>query len=245
LRNPLADPYVLGVSGGASVFSLLFLMIGFSGFSITLAAFVGALFSVILVFGIAHQSGPWSSMRLLLTGVVIAAGWGALISLILVIAPDASLRGMLFWLMGDLSHSSQPTFALLVLAIGLAVSVFFARDFNVMLHGEKFAMSLGVTTRQLNYLIYFLSALLTAAAVSVAGSIGFIGLVVPHITRLIMGGDHRFLFFGVVLLGGMLVVISDTLARTIIAPQQLPVGVITAMIGVPLFLYLLNKGQPK
>lgn len=241
LRNPLADPYILGVSGGAAVATLIAMLIGISGSWLTGSAFIGALISIVLVFSLSHGKGSWNPTRLLLTGVVIAAGWGAMINFILSIAPEKPLRGMLFWLMGDISHIAPDPSSLIALFIGLIISFFLARQLNILARGELQASALGVSVTPLRISLFLLASLLTAFAVTQAGSIGFIGLIVPHMLRLISGSDHRLLIPSSVLLGGSLLLISDTLARTIIAPQQLPVGVITAFIGVPFFLVLLNK----
>ncbi len=242
LRNPLADPYVLGISGGAATAALVALGVGLGGLALSVSAFAGALIAMILVFGLAHGGGTWSPNRLLLTGVVLAAGWGALISLLLALSPNASLRGMLFWLMGDLSGAAHPATALTVAAAGLVLALPLARELNVLTAGTLQAGALGVNVARLHAAIYLLASLLTAAAVTVAGSIGFVGLVVPHALRLLGVRDHRVLLPGAALLGGALLVLADTLARTVAAPQQLPVGVITAALGVPLFLVLLRRG---
>ena len=241
LRNPLADPYILGVSGGASVASLLAILFGIGSLGVMGAAAGGAALATLLVFSLAHGGGTWSPTRLLLTGVILASGWGAMTSFLLVISSDQRVFGMLFWLMGDLSQSRPGLWAALVLLLALALSMLKARDINLLSSGDLRAQSLGVRVQPLRYLLFFCAALLTAAAVTLAGTIGFVGLVVPHIVRLVAGNDHRGLIPGVVLLGGGLVVFADTLARTLLAPQQLPVGVITAFIGVPLFLVLLRK----
>jgi iron complex transport system permease protein len=195
LRNPLADPYVLGVSGGAATGALLALLFGLGSLWLHGAAFSGALFSMLLVFGLSHGRGSWTTSRLLLTGVVVAAGWGA------------------------------------------------ARSLNILTHGELAAASLGVRIKFLRRLIYLLASLLTATAVTLAGTIGFVGLIVPHMLRLAGVRDHRVLLPAAVLLGGCLLIVADTLARTLLAPRQLPVGVLTALVGVPLFLALLHHSR--
>ncbi len=243
LRNPLADPYVLGISGGAAVGALGAMLLGLGSFWLTGGSILGALGTMLLVFSLAHGGGSWTSNRLLLTGVVVSAGWSALISFMLAISPDNSLRAMMFWLMGDFSQSGDPGFALLVLAIGLLLCLPLARNLTLLGRGELQAQALGVNVTRLRWSIYFIAALLTAVAVTQAGSIGFIGLVVPHLIRLLLGNDQRLLLPASVLLGGTLLLCADTLARTVIAPQQLPVGVITAMLGVPVFLYLLRRGN--
>lgn len=241
LRNPLADPYILGISGGAAVGALLSLLLGLGAGWTTGNAFIGAMLSMSLVFGLAHSRGNWSPLRLLLTGVVVAAGWGAVISFILAIAPERGLHGMLFWLMGDLSHSPPPLWGLTVTGLGLLACLPFARDLNVLARGDLAASALGVAVPRLRIGLYILASLLTATAVTIAGSVGFVGLVIPHLLRLLGLSDHRRLLPAAVLAGGSLLVLADTLARSLIAPQQLPVGVITALLGVPVFLFLLHR----
>ncbi len=248
LRNPLADPYVLGISGGAAVGALAAMLAGVSLALTNLAAFAGAFTAMLLVFGLAHGDNSWTRTRLLLTGVIVASGCGATVALILSVAPEDGLRGMLFWLMGDLAHATSPGPAFAVLALGLAITLPFARELNLLARGDTLARALGVSVGQVRHGIYLLASLLTAAAVTTAGSIGFIGLIVPHLVRLAMismgwGNDQRLLLPASALAGGSLLVLADTLARTIIGPQQLPVGVLTALLGVPVFLFLLGR-QP-
>jgi len=241
LRNPLADPYVLGVSGGAAVGALTAVMLGAAAAGMSLCAFAGAFGSTLLVFGLARGAGGWTQSRLLLTGVVVAAGWGAVITLMLALAPDQQLRGMLFWLIGDLSAAESPWRALAALLIGLGGALPLARELNVLARGEVTALALGVNVRRLRPLVYLLASLLTAAAVTTAGSVGFVGLVVPHMVRLLVGNDMRILLPASALGGASLVLLADMLARSLLAPMQLPVGAITAVIGVPIFLYLLSR----
>lgn len=243
LRNPLADPYVLGVSGGAAVAALLSMLGGLGIGWMRSNAFLGALISMFIVFGLSRLGSVWTQNRLLLTGVVIAAGWGALISLILALAPVAQVQGMLFWLIGDLSYATRPAVALAALLLGLAVALWFARALNLLLRGENTAAALGENPARLRFIIYLIASLLTAMAVTLAGSVGFVGLVIPHILRLVAGSDHRFLLPACVLLGGGFLTLADTLARSLAAPVQLPVGVITALLGVPVFLYLLIRSR--
>jgi iron complex transport system permease protein len=243
LRNPLADPYILGVSGGAAFFVLLGITLGLAAGLLPFLALGGALVSILIVFGLARGSGPWSGTRLLLTGIVTAAGWAALISLLLALGSDGSIRGMLFWLMGDLSYVQVGPWSVATLLFVLAVSLGLSRSLNVLSMGETTAMLLGEPVHRLLWLVYLLASLLTATAVSIAGSIGFVGLIVPHLMRLLLGSDHRILLPAAALFGGVFLVLSDTLARTVLAPRQLPVGVITALLGVPLFLLLLNRAR--
>lgn len=241
LRNPLADPYVLGISGGAGVGALTGILFGFSGLGIEFFAFIGALAALLLVFGLAHGDGSWTQTRLLLTGVIVASGCGAVVAVLLTLAPEQKLRGMLFWLMGDLGQSSQGAWALLALGGLLLLALPFGRDLNILARGAETARALGVEVQRLRAVVYFLAAVATAVAVTTAGSIGFVGLVVPHLVRLATGNDQRLLLPAAGLAGGSLLVLADTLARTVMAPQQLPVGVLTALIGVPVFLFLLSR----
>ncbi|WP_407279649.1 iron ABC transporter permease [Aromatoleum evansii] len=243
LRNPLADPYVLGVSGGAAVGALAAMLVGASSWVVDGAAFGGALAAMLVVFGLAHGDGSWTQTRLLLTGVIVAAGCGAAVTLMLSLATDTRLQSMLFWLMGDASGASRPWPALVVLVAGLAVVLPVARDLNVLARGETTASALGVRVRRLRYLLYVLASLLTAAAVTLVGSVGFVGLVVPHLVRFAIGNDQRLLLPAALLAGGTLLTLADTAARTVMAPVQLPVGVLTALIGVPVFLFLLSRSS--
>ena len=242
LRNPLADPYVLGISGGAAVAALIGILLGWHSSLLSTAAAVGAMLSMALVFTLSRGRGDWSSTRLLLTGVVLAAGWGAGISFILSVSPSSHLFSMLFWMMGDFNDSGPGYIRPILLLASLTGSLLIARSLNLLTLGENRAEALGVNTLILRLGIYILASLLTAAAVTLAGTIGFVGLVVPHIVRLAIGSDHRVLLPASALLGGILLVLAETLSRTVMAPRQLPIGVITAFIGVPLFLYLLRSG---
>jgi iron complex transport system permease protein len=251
LRNPLADPYVLGTSGGAAVAALGAMLLGSSAVIVDAAAFGGALLSTILVFGLARTAGAWfdgrgydgggAASRLLLTGIVVASGWSAVVSLLLAISPEASLRGLLFWLMGDFSFVERPGPILVVATGGAVAGLLLARTLNVLGTGDWQAALLGVEVRRVRGLIYAVAALLTSLAVTTAGVVGFVGLIVPHFVRLAGGSDHRVVIPGSALAGGTLLVLADTLARTLLAPRQLPVGAITAAIGVPAFLFLLRR----
>jgi iron complex transport system permease protein len=246
LRNPLADPYVLGVSGGAASFALAAMLLMLPWWGVDAGAFAGALLAVVFVLSMARREF-WradpaeASPRLLLTGVVLAAGWGALITLLLTLAPERGLRGMLFWLAGDLNGAAGAWPALLVLAVVLVPSILAAPQLNVLLRGETVAQALGVPVARLRLRIYLLASLATAAAVVTGGPIGFVGLVVPHMLRIAFGNDQRMLLPAAALGGGTLVMLADLAARTVVAPAQLPVGVITAMTGVPVFLWMLLR----
>jgi iron complex transport system permease protein len=250
LRNPLAEPYVLGVSGGSAAFALVAMTAGGAWWLVDASAFAGALASTLLVLGLARRE-LWrgelrdASPRLLLTGVVIAAGWGALVTLLLSLAPDSNLRGMLFWLTGDLNGVAPPWFALAALLLAACAALPVAPQLNVLLRGDAAAHALGVPVARLRVRIYVIASLAAAAAVTTAGTIGFVGLVVPHALRLAFGNDQRMLLPAAMLAGGGGVMAADLVARTAIAPAQLPVGVMTALIGVPVFLWMLLRRPPR
>jgi iron complex transport system permease protein len=241
LRNPLADPYVLGLSGGSAVAALAAMLLGLGALMVQIAAFAGALGATLLVFALARGPGGWTSSRLLLTGVVIAAGTGALVSLLLAAGDPSTLRGMVFWLMGDLSWAGPPASMLLVVAIAAPLGMLAARPLNVLARGDLQAELLGVAVKPLRVGLFVVSSLLTAVTITNVGSIGFVGLVTPHLVRLAVGSDHRRVIPAATLAGGTLVVLADLIARTALAPRQLPVGALTALIGVPLFLYLMRR----
>jgi iron complex transport system permease protein len=243
LRNPLADPYVLGISGGAAVGTLLAMLLGVGAAGAGAGALAGALAVVALVFALSFRAGDWNIYRLLLTGVVIAAGCGAVVSLLLTLAPAAGVKGMLFWLMGDLSYAEDPRAAWAVLLLLTALGLAFAGSLNVLSLGPLKARTLGVAVAPLQAAVYFGASLGTASAVLLGGTIGFVGLLVPHALRLLGVADHRWLLPLAALLGGAFLTLADTAARTLWAPLQLPVGVLTAFLGVPLLLLLLPRGK--
>mgnify|MGYP001967074985 FL=1 len=241
LRNALADPFILGVSGGAAVGALTAIFLGSSVFWLYQSAFGGALLSILLVFALANAGKRWSVTRLLLTGVVVSSGWGALINLLLTISSGNTVQSMLFWLMGDLSHSQASWHSWALLLAGLGGGLALSRALNVLVQGDQNAQTLGVKVEALRITLYLAASILTASTVVIAGSVGFVGLIVPHAIRMLGGRDHRYLIPSAVLLGGSFLVFADSLARTLLAPQQLPVGVVTALIGVPSFILILRN----
>lgn len=243
LRNPLAEPYILGSSGGAAVAALLAMTFGLGATMVDLSAFAGAMLATLLVFSIAQGTGNWTPTRLLLTGVVLAAGFSAATTLLLALSPDQNLRGMLFWLVGDLSFSYSPARSLWLLAAITGAGLIAARDLNVLARGDLQAAIVGLPVAGLRLTIFAVTALATAISVTTVGVIGFIGLVVPHLIRILAGSDHRVVLPASALAGGTLLVVADTLARTVLAPRQLPVGALTATIGVPLFLILMSRSR--
>lgn len=245
LRNPLAEPYILGSSGGAAVAALLAMSFGFSSFWIDTSAFSGSLIATLLVFTIASGNGNWGPTRLLLTGVVLASGFSAITTLILALSSEQTIRGMLFWMMGDLSFAYYPMHLIYLLIAITFITSFLSRYFDILARGEVQASILGIEVSFFRMMIFIITAVATSLSVTAVGVIGFVGLVVPHSVRLIVGSKHRYVFPASALAGGILLVIADTLARTILAPRQLPVGALTALIGVPLFIILMKKSLAK
>ena len=239
LRNPLADPYVFGISGGAALGVMFGMLLGVGVFAQTGLGLGGAVLASALVFGLSLRAGNWNPYRLLLTGVVVASGLNALLSLILVLAPQTAVKGMLYWLMGDLGYAGNPLPALLVLALLFVVAMPFAPAMNVLALGRMKAQSLGVAVNGLEILLFALAAVAAVTAVLVGGTVGFVGLIVPHLVRLLGLADHRWLLPGSVLVGGGFLTLADTIARSAWAPLQFPVGVLTALLGVPILLLLL------
>jgi iron complex transport system permease protein len=217
------------------------MLAGAAGLIVDVGAATGAFGAMLLVFAVAHGAGGWTTTRLLLTGVVVAAGCGAIVSLLLSLSDDLRLRGMLFWLLGDFSYVQTPWWLLALALAAIPTCLLAARPLDALARGELQATLLGVPVRGLRIAIYVAASVLTAAAVTTAGSIGFVGLVTPHLVRLLVGSSHRAVIPAAALAGGALLVVADLLARTIVAPRQLPVGALTAMIGVPLFLLLMRR----
>ena len=252
LRNPLADPYVLGISGGAAVAAIGAIALGLPSGLVQLAAALGAMATLGLLFILARRAlftrdaleSEQGTTAVLLTGVMIASFAAALLSLALSLAPDARLRTMVFWLLGDLAGATDLRAALIALAtIGVAfgIALRYASALDLLVRGDLQAYTQGVRVVHTRRTLVLVAALATGAAVSLAGAVGFVGFVAPHLMRLLFGNDQRVLLPASGLAGGTLVVLADTIARSAFAPLQLPVGVLTALIGVPVFLWLLAR----
>lgn len=248
LRNPLADPYVLGISSGAALGAALAMLLGVGATamavsSLPLFAFIGGLLSIGIVYRIAVSYGHLPVHTLLLAGVVLNAIFSALIMFITSIMDPNRSFGMMSWLMGTLLAPDYPALGALALYVGVGTAVLASQSsaLNILTLGEESARSLGVEVERLKKMIFVTAALLTGAVVSVSGLIGFVGMIIPHAVRLLVGPDHRLLLPASALVGGMFLVIADALARTLLAPSEIPVGVVTALAGGPIFLYLLSR----
>ncbi len=238
-RNPLADPYVLGVSGGAAVGALLAMLAGAGVALIQSSAVAGAIAAVAVVYLLARGGG---TSRLLLTGVVLASACGALISILLAVADSVRLRGMVFWLAGDLGWAQSPALSMLATVLAVVLAVLLARPLNVLAAGELRARSVGLDVERWRTVVFIACATLTALAVVSAGTVGFIGLITPHAVRLMFRtSDHRIVAPAAALLGGTLLAAADVVARIAASPRQLPVGAIMALVGAPLFISLLRQ----
>jgi len=244
LRNPLADPYVLGVSSGAALGAIVSLIATphVPG-AIQLAAFAGAAVTIAAVYFLGRRGGQLDSATLLLAGIVAVSFLSAAIMFLMTMLPGRELRGMAFWLMGDLqsppSINSRWLYLLLVIGVGSIYTT--SSDLNLILTGEQEARHLGVNVSRVKLVVYVAASLLTGLAVSVSGAIGYVGLLVPHLMRMMFGSDYRVLIPASALGGAILIVFADMLARTVVAPTELPVGAMTALVGAPVFIYLMRR----
>ncbi|MDI6730638.1 MAG: iron chelate uptake ABC transporter family permease subunit [Candidatus Altarchaeum sp.] len=247
-KNPMAEPYVLGMSSGAAVGVTLVIVLGisvgtFGVLSIQIMAFFGALGTILVVYGVARSNGKIPVETLLLAGIAIGAFLYAVVSFMKFIAPDAALRNIVLWLMGSFSMSQWDDLYIVtpLILIGIVGLYAFSRELNAMQFGEETAMYLGVKVETVKKIILVFAALITATGVSHAGIIGFVGLIIPHAVRILIGADHHILLPASALMGAIFLILADTLARTIASPAEIPIGIITAFVGTPYFIYLLRR----
>jgi iron complex transport system permease protein len=249
-KNPMADPYILGISSGAALGASVVIIIGVGAgllsYGIVGGAFAGALLGAFLVFNIARTHNKFPVETLLLSGIAVSAFFSAVTYFLMYISGH-KLNQIVFWVMGALWNASWDDVFILspFLLIGTAVIYAYARDLNVMLLGEESAAHLGTDVSKVKTILLVASSLLAAAAVSVSGIIGFVGLIIPHMMRLILGPDHRVLIPASLLAGAMFLTLADTFARMVMQPSELPVGILTAVIGAPFFVYLLARKKRK
>jgi len=254
-RNPLADPGLIGVSSGAAVAAVAVIVLGSSAldfatlalgpFALSLAAFGGGAATTFLVYSLSLVHGRVAVSTMLLAGIAVNAMAGAITGIFTFVADDAQLRSLTFWSLGSLGGATWPTVGATAPLIGFSTLAVlrYARPLNVLLLGEDEAGHLGYRVERLKRSLVLLVAIAVGAAVAVAGIIGFVGLIVPHLLRITLGPDNRFLLPGSVLLGASLLVGADTIARVLVAPAELPIGIVTAIIGGPFFMYLLQRGR--
>jgi len=248
LRNPLADPFVLGISSGAAAGAVLAILFGLGStvlgaYAVPGAAFGGALFTLFVVYFIARVEGRVPAYTMLLAGVIVSSFFSAIIMFLISATSNERIYNVTFWLMGNLEYLTARSLGVVSLYFFVGAGVLFAlaRDLNLLSLGEETAWELGVEVERVKKTAFVFASLITGAVVSVSGLIGFVGLIVPHVVRMIWGPDHRFLLPASALVGAMLLVTADTVARTVMAPLEIPVGVVTAMGGAPFFVYLLRK----
>lgn len=244
LRNPLADPYVLGVSSGAALGAILSLVFApHVPLAIQGAAFAGAAATIAAVYFLGRRGGQLDSATLLLAGIVTASFLSAVIMFLMTTLSGRDLRGMAFWLMGDLATPPSVDLGWLYFVLIIAVGSIYttSSDLNLILTGEQEARHLGVNVNRVKLVVYVAASVLTGLAVSVSGAIGYIGLLVPHVMRMLFGTDYRLLIPTSAIGGAIAIVVADTLARTVVAPTELPVGAMTALAGAPVFIYLMRR----
>ncbi|MBI6873893.1 FecCD family ABC transporter permease [Clostridium aciditolerans] len=250
-KNPMADPYVLGISSGAAVGAAIGFVLGFESTflgasAITITAFLGSILTTVLVYNIARVKNKIPTNTLLLAGISVNFLLSSLLSIIMVFNRQEVER-IVFWTMGSVSSASYTQILVLVpfLFIGILITLSFSKDLNIILTGDETAKSLGIEVETIKKILLISSSMIVAACVSVSGIIGFVGLIIPHIVRMLLGPDHRSLLPFSVVAGAAFMIISDTLARTLASPAEIPVGAITALFGAPYFIYLLIKNKKK
>ncbi|MHA6252603.1 FecCD family ABC transporter permease [Oceanobacillus sp. CAU 1775] len=249
LRNPLADPYILGVSSGAAVGAAFIILFGlhttiFGMWTLPVVAFITALLSLLVVLRLANVQGQYKLETIILSGVVVSAFLGSFVSL-MVSMSDKVINEIVFWLMGSLAMQGWSFIYVLLpyLVIGFVVLIAFSQHLNIFALGERQAAHLGIKVKRTRLIILIISTFITAAAVSIVGTIGFVGLVVPHLVRLIVGPDYRIIIPITAIFGALYVLWADTLARTLLSPTEIPLGVVTAFLGAPFFAYLLRRSK--
>lgn len=246
-RNPMAEPYILGMSSGAAVGAALAIVLGvgkvFGGLAIPALSFIGATLTIFIVYHIARTDGKIPTETLLLSGIAVGFFLHAVVSFLKIIASDEALRSVVLWLMGSFSQSSWSDIKMVTLPmlLGIAILYLLSRELNLLQFGEETALHLGVEVESIKKILLVAASLVTAVSVAVSGIIGFVGLIIPHLVRLIIGPDHRLLLPASALSGAIFLLLCDTLARTAFQPEELPIGIITAAVGGPYFVYLLRR----
>ncbi len=245
LRNPLAEPYLLGTSSGAGFGAALGIFLGLSASFLPLTAFAGALLSIILVYNLARQNGRISAQSLILSGVIVAIAVSGLIVFLVSISSNQALRGILWWLLGSLEIYNFKLLLIVGAIVGLGIVPIFilSQDLNAISIGEEEAIHLGIEIETVKKILFVVTALITGALVSVTGIIGFVGLIIPHMMRMVVGPNHKILIPATCLAGAAFLILSDTLARSLFPPIEISIGVITSLVGAPIFIFLLRREQ--
>ncbi len=245
LRNPLAEPYLLGTSSGAGLGAALGIFLGLSVSLLPLAAFAGALLSIILVYNLAKQNGRISAQSLILSGVIVAIAISGLIVFLVSISSNQALRGILWWLLGSLEVYNFKLLLIVgsIVSLGIVPIFILSQDLNAISIGEEEAIHLGIEIETVKKILFVITALVTGALVSITGIIGFVGLIIPHMMRMVVGPNHKILIPATCLAGAAFLILSDTLARSLFPPVEISIGVITSLVGAPIFIFLLRREQ--
>ncbi|MFH1478466.1 MAG: iron ABC transporter permease [Candidatus Omnitrophota bacterium] len=245
LRNPLAEPYILGTSSGAGLGAVIAIIIGISAAYLPILAFLGAILTIILVYNMARQGNKVGVQSLILSGVIVSIALSAIIVFLISVSSNEALHGMMWWLWGNLQVYDIRLLFIVGFIVVLGVSAIFilAQDLNAISIGEEEAVHLGINTEVIKKTLFFITALITAGLVSICGIIGFVGLIVPHMMRLLVGPNHKVLIPSTCLAAAIFMILCDMLSRTIMPPLEIPIGVITALVGAPIFMFLLKRKQ--
>ncbi len=245
LKNPLAEPYLLGTSSGAGLGAVSSIFLGLSAAYIPIYAFLGALLSIVFVYNLAREGNRIPIQSLILSGVIVGVASSGIVIFLVSLSPNEALHGILWWILGNLQVYDLKllvTVGIIVLS-GIAALIILSQDLNAISLGEQEAIHLGINAESLKKILFLITALITGALVSISGIIGFVGLIIPHIMRLIVGPNHKVLIPATALAAAAFLVLCDTLARTLFAPVEVPIGVITSLIGAPVFIVLMKKGR--
>jgi iron complex transport system permease protein len=245
LRNCLAEPYLLGTSSGAGLGAVLAIVMGIAGVYLPLMAFIGAVLSVVLVYNLARENNKIPEQSLILSGVIVSVALSAVIIFLISISPNEVLHGVAWWLWGSLQVYDFKLLGIVTFIVlaGVAVIYIFSQDLNAISIGEEEALHLGVNIETIKRVLIIVTSLITASVVCICGIIGFVGLMIPHMMRLVVGPNHKVLIPATCLAAGIFMVVCDTLSRTLFPPLEIPIGVITAILGAPVFIYLLKRRQ--
>lgn len=245
LRNSLAEPYLLGTSSGAGLGAVIAILLDISGLYLPVAAFIGALFSIILVYNLAKEENRIGGQSLILSGVIVSLALSAIIVFLMSISSKKALYSMTWWLWGNMQVYDSGLLLIVssIVFLGIAIIYVFSQDLNAISLGEEEALHLGINIETVKKILILITAVITASLVCICGIIGFVGLIIPHIMRLVFGPNHKVLIPVTAVGAAVFMVACDTISRTIFMPVEIPIGVITALIGAPIFIYLLKKRQ--
>ncbi|MHB8155444.1 MAG: FecCD family ABC transporter permease [Candidatus Omnitrophota bacterium] len=245
LRNPLAEPYLLGTSSGAGLAAVIAVIIGVSRIYMPLAAFLGAVLSIIIVYNLSREKGMIADKSLILSGVIISVAFSSVIVFLVSLFGNEAMHEMNWWLWGSLQVYDYKLLLLVAFPVilGICVIYFFAQDLNAISMGEEAAMHLGIDAQNIKKILILVTALISASLICICGIIGFVGLIVPHMMRLVVGPNHKVLIPMTCLAASIFMILCDLMSRTLFSPVEIPIGVITAIIGAPVFIILLKKGK--